>query len=90
MTSSPSNDYPEAIQRAEHQLEMLLKPGGSGGTFAIQDELEICWATLKEDPTVADPEAKMAELGDWFAEKFKAAIAHQIELAPVETEREEA
>lgn len=82
--SSSSNDYPEAIRRAEHQLEMLLKPGGSAGSFAIQDELELCWASLKEDPTVADPEAKMAELGDWFAEKFKAAIARQIELDPVE------
>lgn len=39
--ASQSVIRPEAIQRAEHQLEMLLKPSGSGGTFGIQDEPEI-------------------------------------------------
>lgn len=56
------------------------------GTFGIQDELELCWATLKEDPTVSDPEAKMVELGEWFAEKFRAAISREIAANPIETE----
>ena len=79
------SDYPDAISRAEHQLEMLLKPGGIGGAFTIQSELEECWLGLKADPTVTDPEAKMAELGEWFAEKFKAAISREIAAEPVET-----
>ncbi|EDX82424.1 hypothetical protein S7335_871 [Synechococcus sp. PCC 7335] len=82
----PSDPKPEAIQRAEHQLEMLLKPGGSGGAFCIKDELELCWESLKADPTVTDPEAKMTELGDWFTEQFKDAIAHEIATAPIERE----
>ncbi|MEN8444053.1 MAG: hypothetical protein ABG776_03455 [Cyanobacteria bacterium J06555_13] len=82
---SEMNDYPDAIRRAEHQLEMLLKPGGTGGTFGIQDELETCWATLKEDATVTDPEAKMAELGEWFSEKIRAAISWEIAANPIET-----
>ncbi|MGB3788845.1 MAG: hypothetical protein WA949_12610 [Phormidesmis sp.] len=77
-------DYPEAISRAEHQLEMLLKPGGIGGAFTIQSELEECWLGLKADPTVTDPEAKMAELGEWFAEQFKAAITREIAADPIE------
>lgn len=55
---------------AHHQLEMLLKPGGSSGAFDIKGELACCWASLKADPTVADPNAKMTELGEWFAEKL--------------------
>lgn len=77
-------DYPDAIRRAEHQLEMLLKRDG-GAVCNLQDELETCWLSLKTDPTVTDPEAKMAELGDWFAEKFKEAIAREIAADPVET-----
>lgn len=80
------SDYPDAIQRAEHQLEMLIKPGGIGGAFTIQDELELCWASLKADPTVADPEAKMAELGNWFAEQFKGAISREIAANPIEND----
>ena len=79
MTSAPQ---PEAIQRAQHQLEMLLKPGGSGGAFCIQDELATCWASLKADPTVADPEAKMTELADWFTQQFRAQITHEIAADP--------
>lgn len=79
------NDYPDAIRRAEHQLEMLLKPGGGGGVLSIQAELEICWLSLKEDPEVTDPEARMAELGEWFADKFKEAIAREIAADPIET-----
>ena len=81
-----SNSQPEAIQRARHQLEMLLKPGGSGGAFCIQDELATCWASLKADPTVTDPEAQMTELADWFAERFRGAITHEIASAPIESE----
>ena len=77
-------DYPDAIRRAEHQLEMLLKRGG-GAVCNLQNELETCWLSLKADPTVTDPEAKMAELGEWFAEKFKEAIAREIAADPVET-----
>ena len=77
-------DYPDAIRRAEHQLEMLLKRDG-GAVCNLQDELETCWQSLKADPTVTDPEAKMAELSDWFAEKFKEAIAREIAADPVET-----
>ena len=76
-------DYPDAIRRAEHQLEMLLKRDG-GAVCNLQDELETCWLSLKSDPTVTDPEARMAELGDWFAEKFKEAIACKIAADPVE------
>ena len=83
MTSDPQ---PEAIQRAKHQLEMLLKPGGSGGAFCIQDELATCWESLKADPTVTDPEAQMTELADWFAEKFSGEITHEIASAPIESE----
>lgn len=79
MTSDPQ---PEAIQRAQHQLEILLKPGGSGGAFCIQDELDLCWTSLKEDPTVTDPEAKLTELGEWFATQFKAAITQRIAADP--------
>ena len=81
-----SNSQPEAIQRAQHQLEMLLKPGGSGGAFCIQDELATCWASLKADPTVADPEAKMTALADWFAQQLRAAIAHEIAADPLTEE----
>ena len=35
-------------------LEMSLKPGGIGGSFCIQGELAVCWASLKADPTVTD------------------------------------
>ena len=85
----PSDSYPEAIQRAEHQLAMLLKPGGSGGSFCIQSELATCWESLKADPTVTDPEAKMTELGEWFAEQFKLAIAREIDADPIESEMDE-
>ena len=78
------SDYPDALHRAEHQLEMLLKPGGIGGAFCIQDELELCWASLKADPTVTEPEAKMAELGNWFAEQFRSAISREIAANPIE------
>lgn len=77
-------DYPDAIRRAEHQLEMLLKRGG-GAVCNLQDELETCWLSLKADSTVTDPEAKMAELGEWFAEQFKEAIAREMAADPVET-----
>ena len=77
-------DYPDAIRFAEHQLEMLLKRDG-GAVCNLQDELEACWLSLKADPTVTDPEAKMAELGEWFAEKFKEAITREIAADPVET-----
>ena len=80
--SNPPNDYPEAIRIAEHQLEMEIKD-------VLNREFETCWNQLKEDPAVTDPEAKMTELGDWFAEKSKAAITRLIELDPVETEIEE-
>ena len=80
----PSDSCSEAIQRAEHQLAMLLKPGGSGGSFCIQSELSTCWESLKADPTVADPEAKMTELGEWFAEQFKAAITQEVAADPIE------
>ena len=79
MTSAPQ---PSAIQRAKHQLELLLKPGGSGGAFCIQDELKLCWTSLKAAPTVTDPEAKQTELGEWFATQFKAAITHEIAADP--------
>lgn len=78
-------DYPDAIRRAEHQLEMLLKPGGSGGAFCIQEELATCWTSLKADPSVTDAEAKMAELGNWFAIQFKEAIAQEIAANPIKT-----
>ena len=81
-----SDSQPEAIQRAQHQLEMLLKPGGSGGAFCIQDELATCWASLKTDPAVADPEAKMTELADWFDKQLRDAIAHEIKTEPIESE----
>ena len=49
---------------------MLLKPGGSGGSFCIRSELVICWESLKADPTVTEPKAQIAELDNWFAEQF--------------------
>lgn len=78
------NSHPDAIQRAEHQLEMLLKPGGSGGAFCLQEELEICWESLKADSTVPTPEAKMYELAEWFSGKVKEAIRQQISQSPAE------
>lgn len=70
------------MQRAEHQLAMLLKPGSSGGSLCIQSELFTRWESLKADPTVTDPEAKMTELGKWFAQQFKAVIAREIATDP--------
>lgn len=84
-----STSRPEAVARAEHQLEMLLKPGGAMVAYGLQDELEICWLTLKEDPTVADPVAVMDELGEWFAAKFREAIAREIAASPIEEQEEE-
>ena len=78
------NARPRAFWRAESKLKLLLQPGGSGGIFDIQEELEVCWAALKADPTVADPEAKMVELSEWFLDEFKSAILREIAANPVE------
>lgn len=88
MAEALNNPYPEAIQCAEHQLEMILKDGG-GGTITVIDELETAWETLKADPTVPNPEAKMYELAEWFHGKVKEKIAQQIAQSPAEETDEE-
>ena len=80
----PSNARPRAFWRAESQLKLLLQQNGSGGLFDIQDELAICWAGLKRDPTVTDPERKMMELGEWFVVEFQAAILREIAANPID------
>ena len=63
-------------------------------TPAGRDVIEVAetaegWRVHLQDsrdaPTVTDPEAQMAELGNWLAEQFKAAIAREILADPVVT-----
>ena len=71
--SNSSEQYPEALAIAEHQLEMQLLPGAE-----VRRELTACWSRLKADPSVTDPEAKMRALCEWYAEKFKQAALEEI------------
>lgn len=69
----------EAREIAEHQLETALRD-------VLVDELEACWSRLKDDATITDPEADMAELAEWFSEQVQAAIEEIIEQDPVDSD----